>query len=314
LAVEVRASRALPGHLLLRAERFGGSMRDDVREATLAALLELARRNRRVVRLNVELFCRDPSRRARIEETLQRHGLRRAAVNRRYARTVAIDVAADEASLLASFHATARRHIRAAAKHPVAVRPITDVSFAARLQSLIHETMQRTGGTVARADWVRPIALSAEQPGLSRVVGMFRTDREGPESLLAFAWGCAHGDHAHYDAAASTRNTDLRLPMAYALAWDLVCWAKRTGARWFDFGGITDGHFGDADDRLGGISDFKRYFSKDVVDVGGEWVFEPSAARAGIAKAISGGAEWASRVGARWAGRLGAISTSAAEA
>ena len=313
-AVDVRPSRALPGHLLLRAERFGGSMADDVREATLAALVALARRNRRVLRVNVEVFCRDDSRRGHIEETLKRHGMRPATENQRYAKTVAIDLAPDEGSILASFHATARRHIRAVAKHPVAVRPITDVSLAPRLDSLKLETMQRTGGTQARTDWAGPIALSAEHPHLSRIVGMFRTDREGPESLLAFAWGCAHGDHAHYDAAASTRHTDLRVPLAYALVWDLVRWARGTGAGWFDFGGITDGRFGEAGDRLGGISDFKRYFSREVVDVGGEWVLEPSRARAGLARAIGGGASWALRIRSPWSRRPAAIAPPAAGA
>jgi lipid II:glycine glycyltransferase (peptidoglycan interpeptide bridge formation enzyme) len=130
------------------------------------------------------------------------------------------------------------------------------------------------------------------------VVGLFRTDREGPEALLAFAWGCAHGDQVEYNAAASTRNPEVRLPMAYALAWDLMRWGKSTGAEQFDFGGITAGTHGE-EDRLGGISDFKRYFTTMEREVGAEWVLEPRPLRAAVASAVSAGAAWASRLAHR---------------
>ena len=67
-------------------------------------------------------------------------------------------------------------------------------------------------------------------------------------------------------------------------------WAKSQGVTWFDFGGITVGTQGDPDDPLGGISDFKRYFSRDVVEVGEERVFEPRRLRAGLARGIGTGA------------------------
>ncbi len=131
-------------------------------------------------------------------------------------------------------------------------------------------------------EWGSIIELGRVAPRLSRLVGLFRDGRSDPKSLLAFAWGCAHGEYAHYDAAGSTRPDDLRVPLAYALLWDLICWAKRGGAKWFDLGGITFGHR-DSSDPLGGISDFKRYFSKQVVVVGQEWMLEPHWGTARIA-------------------------------
>jgi lipid II:glycine glycyltransferase (peptidoglycan interpeptide bridge formation enzyme) len=117
---------------------------------------------------------------------------------------------------------------------------------------------------------------------------MFRTDATGPKALLAFAWSHHHGDHAHYDASGSTRNTDIKAPLAYALIWDLCLWAKQHGATWFDFGGITAGSAASGDaDPVGGISDFKRYFSKTVVSVGEEWMLEPRPLRAKLARSIS---------------------------
>jgi hypothetical protein len=54
-------------------------------------------------------------------------------------------------------------------------------------------------------------------------------------------------------------------------------------------GGVT---LADGDQpELEGISNFKRYFSREVVEVGAEWVLEPHPVRAGIATLVSGGAE-----------------------
>jgi lipid II:glycine glycyltransferase (peptidoglycan interpeptide bridge formation enzyme) len=67
--------------------------------------------------------------------------------------------------------------------------------------------------------------------------------------------------------------------------WDLIVWAKRTGARLFDFGGITRGTHSD-EDPLGGISDFKRYFSRQIVPVREEWVLNHHTRRAAVVAAV----------------------------
>jgi hypothetical protein len=42
---------------------------------------------------------------------------------------------------------------------------------------------------------------------------------------------------------------------------------------------------------LEGISEFKRYFSREVAEVGAEWVLEPVPVRARIADVVSNGAD-----------------------
>ena len=64
------------------------------------------------------------------------------------------------------------------------------------------------------------------------------------------------------------------MPLLYAPLWELIRWARAGGARWFDFGGITLTD-PDASDPLQGISDFKRFFCRDVAKVGGEWRLDP---------------------------------------
>lgn len=292
LAATLAPMRSLPGHLIARAARVGGALPAAVRATLVSSLVARARGDGRVVRVHVELFNRDAAARAGWEATLAAAGFAPVAPAS-YTRTIAVDLALDDDARLAALGYSTRRKVRAPEKHPVRLAPVDDVAHAPRLDALLAETMARTGGTPVPHDWPAILALSAAHPHLSRIVGLFRTDVAGPEALLAYAWGCHHGDHASYETAASTRATDLRLPMGYSLAWDLMSWARRHGATWFDFGGITDGSARRDDaDALGGISDFKRAFSECVIEVGAEWLYEPRPARSALARAISRGAGW----------------------
>lgn len=292
--IEIHRSRTLPGYQVWRVQRFGWMLPRDVRDAALEALTALARRSRRVLRVHVEAFSPDSAVLEDIVKTAAELGFKRVPRPRCYEETVTVDLAGDEAALFASLHRTARQNIRVLQKHPVVVRMVADGLLCDRLDALWRETLARTGGRLRSRNWRAIIDFSVRNPTLSRVVGLYRTDVTGPESLLAFAWGCNHGDHVQYCAAASTRRTDLRIPLGYAPAWDLIRWAKDQGASWFDFGGISAGRLG-TDDPVGGISDFKRYFSRVVTRVGEEWAYEPHAWSARLGRVASAAAGWMSR-------------------
>jgi hypothetical protein len=123
------------------------------------------------------------------------------------------------------------------------------------------------------------------RPDRFHLVGLFRTDRADDESLVAYAWGCAHGDYAQFDDGGSARPADLRVSLMYPLIWDLVRWAKRTGCVWFDLGGI-EALDGTRRDLLDGISAFKRRFSKQVTLAGAEWQFDANPRRARVARFV----------------------------
>src|SRR5688572_29880036 len=244
IGLQVSPSRALPGHLLVRVERFGDALTLGARDAALRALAILASRDRRILRLYLEVFTTDDAVRAEIERTAAELGLHLSESGRCYSHTVLIDLAPAQEQLFAALHPTARRHIRAVSKKPVELRAIEDVGLAPRLDSLLQETLARTGGDPTPHDWPTIIRFSGQYPSLSRLVGLFRTDRSGDESLLAFAWGRSQGRYVEYATAASTRDTDLKMPLVYPLAWDLISWARSIGARYFDFGGISPGTHG----------------------------------------------------------------------
>ena len=134
-------------------------------------------------------------------------------------------------------------------------------------------------------DWAARIDLCERLPAQCRLIGLFRRGDTEPDALLAFAWGCSHGDHAHYDDAGSVRVDDIKVSMMYPLVWDLIKWAKSNGCQWFDLGGIPSQHLS-ASDPMAGITGFKNRFSKIAVPVGIEWEFLPHPRRARIAAAV----------------------------
>jgi hypothetical protein len=290
-AIGMARSRALPGHRLLRVERFCAPADGEVVRAMLDRLITLVNRDRRVLRLSIEVCCFDETRRLATERLLADAGFVRSSSSRSYEHTLVLDLHPDEATLFASLDPKTRRDIRVIARNSVEVCPIEDPVWADRIEALFHESMSRTGGHAAQHDWAARIDLARTAPTLARIVGLFKTPIAGPDALVAFAGSYHHGDYAHYDASGATRSSGVRGPLSYALLWDLICWAKANSAKWFDFGGVTFGRLQDSDDALGGISDFKRRFTQNLVNVGAEWILEPHPLRARLARSIGATAQ-----------------------
>jgi hypothetical protein len=286
-------SRALPGQLLLRAERCGSALPAETVGAAAAALRALAR-SPRVLRMQVELFAADVSERAPLGLELSARGFRRAPETHHYQTTLRVDLTRDASTILASFSRVVRRHIRALDESPFELRPIVDERYVARLDALVLEAMQRTGGQNVRYEHAAMARLTRTAPDLSRLLGIFHRGSDAPESIVAYAWGGLHGDYCGYDAGAATRIPGVNVGFTPPLLWDLMCWSKARGARWFDMGGVSEGGLASADP-VGGISDFKRYFSKDVAQVAEDWVLEPHPSSAALARVLTSGAQWLAR-------------------
>lgn len=285
-------SRALPGHKIYRVERLASAALPGVNDALVSAIAAIGRRDLRCLRVVVDVFERSGEARRLLGRSLSRAGFEPAPVPRLYSQTAAIDLNRSEAEIFAGLHATARRHIRSALKHDLQIRAIDRLEWAAQVRELSRTTFHRTGSSHQDPPWEGIIALSAEQPTVSRLVGVFAPQDLGGETLVSYAWGVAHGSRAAYESGGSIRHPSLgNLPVGYAALWNLIVWAReRTTASWFDLGGITSTS---DDDPRAGITRFKRYFSREVVDVGEEWRFAPHRARAAIASAVGGIANWA---------------------
>lgn len=297
-----RPQTSLPGHRVSDALRFGVALDNTVLESVLAALVARVRLDSRLLRFTVSVFEGAPTRRARLESALVAQGFLPSTQQKPYLRTLRVSLARDDDAIFAGFHSSVRRNVREVEKRPVRIEPLSDRAFVPRMEALFAETLRRTGGRLRPRDWAQHMALSERSPDRSRLIGVVRTDVSGPDALVAFAWGCHHGDHATYAESASTRVSDMRIAVAYPMLWDLIRWANRTGASWFDLGGVTLGTATDGD-AFGGISDFKRFFSQEVVELGGTWVLPAHTLRARLAqwvhRAMDGTASLAAGADAR---------------
>ena len=284
VALHVRPVKSVPGHYTLHAERFAASIAAAALESAARALAKALHDDARALRMDVDVFSRDEQVRVAAGKALEAAGFH-AADSNSYVQTLIVDLAPDAEQIFASFSRSARRNIRQIDKHPLERRVIADARYIPRMEEITRQTLDRTGGLFVAQDWVGRIELSNAHPEMSRIAGMFRTDREGPESLVSFAWGAMHGDHGQYRDGASTR-VEWNVALSYALIWDIISWAKTQGARWFDLGGVTDGRQGESDDPLAGISDFKRHFTSQVERVGSGWELEATTLRARAARAF----------------------------
>jgi FemAB family len=280
-------SRTMPGYAILRMRRFGGKLPGEDCRAALEAVNNIARKGPRVLRLQINVFSRDG--REEIGATLKDLGFREVRPPSVYRHTLIIDLKPSEDDIFASFCESARNKIRKTMRKSLRSVVISDPVYARRIRELQQEALQRTGGHMLSENWRNILKMSHENPNLSRVFGLFQGDDTAPENMEAFGWVCNHGDHGEYRAAGSTRRSDVNLPYGYLLAWDMIRWAKATGAEWFDMGGVT---LADEDKAtLEGISRFKRCFSREVAEVGAEWILEPSPVSARIADVVSNGAQ-----------------------
>lgn len=283
-AVDIRAPRHALGHHVLRVGHFGAEIPDRFRAAAAEALAHLAKRSRRTLRTNVGIFAPTSDAMQQWRDALASVGFTAESDPWGYQYTLMVDLQRSEEEILASFSRSGRRNIREITKYGIEVEPVTDPALVGRIDALMTETMGRTGGTYVPVAWANRLELARAHPNLVRLVGAYLGSDRGPDSLVAFAWSYNHGAIAEYSDAASLRIPGSRAPLAYALVWDLIRWARGVGASWVDLGGVTAGRYDDATDPLGGISDFKRSFSEDVRHVGTEMVLHATTIRATAAR------------------------------
>ena len=286
LGFPLTATRALPGHRILRLETVGEAYASAAGKALIEQAVGFAKTGARVLRVVVELECRDPNARDMLRGELEAAGFIRGPAERVAPRTLALELAADEATLFNGLSRSTRQNVRAATKQGFLLRRIEESELDDRMNELLSESFERTGGRAEHVDWAAIRELCRQLPHRSNLTGAFRSSADGTQELVAFAWAMHHGDRAEYSHGASARIPGVTLRLLTPVLWELILWAKREGAAWFDFGGVTAGSTGSSD-ALGGISDFKRGFSKNEIDFGEEWVFEPSAMRAGLARLTS---------------------------
>lgn len=280
IGLQVTRPRLLPWTRIVRVPRFGRGLDSLAVKQILGRLVRLWG-ERSVLRLHIEVWSEREADRAAVDAACRRLHFTRFPP-RNYTHTVWFDISVPERDLLLSFHRSVRRNIQVPMRKGFSVRPVTDLASIPRISDIFKRTFDRTGGTPPFIDWEFLIERNGEPGCHHHMVGLFPESVASPAEILAFAVVYLHGEVAEFAHAGSVRDSGIRIPLLYAPTWDLIVWAKSQGARFWDFGGVTSSQPGNHD-RLAGISKFKLYFCREVVEVGGEWALE----RHGLTRALA---------------------------
>lgn len=269
-------SRAMPGFFVVRALKLGPGIPDELRLPVLRAIREAGAMWPRLLRLHVELFEPNDARRTGAIAAARHLGFRLEPSPREYRHTLIVPLEGEPEDYRRSFHRMLFKNARKVERAGLFVRAFDDEALAPRLDALTDETMRRTGASAMRVNWIQRIRATAAHPNVYRLTGLFES--AAPDArLLAFRWNGVAGEYADDLAAASTRSIDPtfgNIPMMPAILLDALEWARVSGAKWFDFGGIV---LPDSPSyqQQHSITEFKLLFGGSIAEVGADLTFEP---------------------------------------
>jgi hypothetical protein len=265
IAVFLSRPRRAPWFATAVAERFGPAAEGEEEDFALRVLRELFvdLGEAMSLRLRPERF--DLNQLRDFQERASRAGYRLADAED-VTRTLLYDLRPTEEELLAAFSRKTRVKFRSPEIELVEIRSLTDRALIPQCREALNASFGRTVGKSAHFDFETTFSLIEKSPDRATVIGLFSKGR--PERLLAYVTGFRSGAAAEYSSAGSLNDPELRgYPFNYWLLWNLILWAKASGASFIDLRGVTGGG---KSDPLAGISEFKRRFVSRETEVGRE--------------------------------------------
>jgi lipid II:glycine glycyltransferase (peptidoglycan interpeptide bridge formation enzyme) len=184
-------------------------------------------------------------------------------------RTIVLDLAADEETLLSQMKAKCRYNIGLAARKGVTIRPATSPDEVREWYQLYLVTSARDSFGIHTLDYYLRFW---ELFGARDDVRLFLAKHDS--QLLAGIFVTLFAGQAMYLYGASS-NEGRQLMPNYALQWEAIRWAKQQGARLYDFWGIPDTD--EADEAMEGVYRFKRGWGGRITQFlgGHEYVYHP---------------------------------------
>lgn len=184
-------------------------------------------------------------------------------------RTIVLDLAPDEQTLLAQMKEKWRYNIRLAARKGVTVRDATSIADLRLWYDLLQVTSQRDQFGVHTFDYYRRAWELFVSSGKTRLL---LAEHEG--RLLAGIFVALFARQGLYLYGASSNEQRQFMPN-YLLQWEAIRWCRQQGARLYDFWGIPDT---DAEDEaMAGVYRFKRGWGGRIAQFPGtyEQVYRP---------------------------------------
>ena len=184
-------------------------------------------------------------------------------------RTIMLDLAPDEQSLLAGMKEKWRYNIRLAGRKGVLVRPARTREDVQAWYRLLQTTGQRDHFGIHSFDYYWRAWQIFEPLQQAR---LFLAEYEG-QPLAGIFVGCMARQAIYLYGASG--NAHRNLMPNYPLQWEAIRWAKSQGATSYDFWGIPETD--DADEAMAGVYRFKSGWGGRIVRFAGnyEHVFRP---------------------------------------
>lgn len=223
-------------------------------KALIGASIEEARR------CGASLLRIEPARAAHAA-ILEALGFRRTDAFVQIPRTAIVDLAADDAQLLASFKSKMRYNIRLAARRDVLIERDASETALDEFYELTRATALRQGFAVHAASYYRDVART-----FGENAALFVARYEG--RALAALMSVAFGPEAVYLYGASSEVERGRMA-PHAVQWAAMCWARARGCRRYDLWGMADPN--DPDDPMSGVHRFKLGFNPRLVEYPGTY-------------------------------------------
>ena len=227
-------------------------------DADAQALIEAAAgeaRRARASLLRVEPAC------AGHAAVLGNLGFRKTDAFVQIPRTAIVDLATDDAQLLASFKSKMRYNIRLAARRGVEVRADSSEAGFGAFYELTTATAARQGFAVHAASYYRDVAQTF---GDDAALFLARYQDRPLAALMAAACGPV----AVYLYGASSDAERGRMA-PHAVQWAAMQWARARGCRHYDLWGMADPN--DPNDPMAGVHRFKLGFNPRPLDYPGTY-------------------------------------------
>ena len=184
-------------------------------------------------------------------------------------RTILLDIAADEATLLAQMKEKWRYNVRLAGRKGVVVRAAETIEDVQAWYSLLETTGTRDSFGIHTLAYYLQVWRTFTPQNTARLL---LAEYNG--QLLAGIFVSLFAGQAIYLYGASS-NEQRQLMPNYLLQWEAILWAKSCGAGSYDFWGIPET---DAEDEaMAGVYRFKRGWGGRVVQFLGcyEYIYRP---------------------------------------
>lgn len=202
---------------------------------------------------------------------LERMGFRPSLQTLQPPRTIYVDIAPEEAAILAAMKPKTRYNIGLAQRKGVSVREGREADLPL-FHQLMAETARRDRFAIHSPDYYT-LAYRLFVPTGRAALLIAEYAGEPLAALMVFALG----QRAWYFYGASSDRHRNRMP-TYLLQWEAIRWAKARGCTLYDLWGVPDedegvleAQFSERSDGLWGVYRFKRGFGGRLVRSVGAW-------------------------------------------